>query len=387
MGCNPQANWTTGNEVVPAVNTRLEELTNTREKAHQALQRKTQINKPVRTLETGQEAWLDARNIKTKAPSKKMEQKRLGPFTITKKISPVTYQLRLPSHMNIHPMFHIDLLMPYKETAEYSIPFKCLAPETIDGEEEYEIEEIISERRHGRKRQHQYLVSWKGYPRSDNSWVNETDINTPLLLAEFITRIRYKASRRVVYTLSKQYFTASLQTTFQNSYLSQPSSYQHMSSNANATYHTGPLTLNELCGYSTEDSTRSDASTICSGSTSPPPLTSGSTSPMSCTSGEDGWIKHRLYALLATIDKLETTQSTDPASTSSLDNHVGSTDDHLSIRMENTGTASVGDALRALRYKKECAEEEEEDTWRGDKNKKENDKQVTVDQIPGAHPG
>src|SRR5580692_2489173 len=102
MGCNPQANWTTGNEEVPAVNTRLEELTNTRKRAHQALQRKTQINKPVRMLETGQEVWLDARNIKTKAPSKRMEQKCLGPFTITKKISPVAYQLCLPSHMNCH---------------------------------------------------------------------------------------------------------------------------------------------------------------------------------------------------------------------------------------------------------------------------------------------
>src|SRR5580692_9631017 len=94
MGCNPQANWTAGSEEVPAVNLRLEELTNARKRAHQALQQKTQINKPVRTLETGQEVWLDARNIKTKAPSKKMEQKRLGPFTITKKISPVAYQLR-----------------------------------------------------------------------------------------------------------------------------------------------------------------------------------------------------------------------------------------------------------------------------------------------------
>src|SRR5580692_4587379 len=117
MGCNLQANWTTDNEEVPAVNTRLKELTNAREKAHQALQRKTQINKPIRTLETGQEVWLDARNIKTKALSKKMEQKCLGPFTITKKISPGTYQLQLPRHMNIHPMFHINLLTPYKETA------------------------------------------------------------------------------------------------------------------------------------------------------------------------------------------------------------------------------------------------------------------------------
>ena len=84
-------------------------------------------------LETGQEVWLDAWNIKTKAPSKKFKQKHLGPFTIMKQISPVTYQLQLPAHINIHPVFHVDLLMPYKVTAEYSIPFKCLAPGTISG--------------------------------------------------------------------------------------------------------------------------------------------------------------------------------------------------------------------------------------------------------------
>src|SRR5580692_3626851 len=161
-----------------------------------------------------------------------------------------------------------------------------------------------------------------------------------------------------------------------------------MSSTANATYRTSHLTLNELCGYSTEDSTHSDAGTVRSGSTSPPPLASGSASPMSCTSGEDSWIKHELYTLLAAIDKLETTQDTNPASTSSsLNNNAGSTDNHLSIWMENTGTTNVGDALRALQYKKECVEEEEEDTWRGDKNKKENNKQAAVDQVPGAHPG
>src|SRR5580692_1412727 len=55
--------------------------------------------------------------------------------------------------------------------------------------------------------------------------------------------------------------------------------------------------------------------------------------------------------------------------------------------MENTGTANVADALRALQYKQECAEEEEEDAWRNNKNKKENDQQGKVDQVPGAHPG
>ena len=53
--------------------------------------------------------------------------------------------------MNNHPVFHVDLLMPYEVTAKYGIPFKCPAPETIDGQEEYEVNEILAERRHGLK--------------------------------------------------------------------------------------------------------------------------------------------------------------------------------------------------------------------------------------------
>jgi hypothetical protein len=109
---------------------------------------------------------------------------------------------------------------------------------------------------------------------------------------------------------------------------------------------------------------------------------------MSYTSGEDGWIKHGLYALLAAINKLEATQGSDSTSaSSSLDNNAGSTDGHLSIRMENTGTTNVADALRALKNKTECAKEEEENAWRNTKNKKENDQQSKIDQVPGAHPG
>ena len=60
MGCNTQANWTKGDKDVPAVEERITELTKAREQAHQSLQHKTVITKTIRTLETGQEAWLDA---------------------------------------------------------------------------------------------------------------------------------------------------------------------------------------------------------------------------------------------------------------------------------------------------------------------------------------
>ena len=73
--------------------------------------------------------------------------------------------------MRIHNTFHIDLLIPYKETEAYGETYMQPPPELIDGQEEYEVEEIINSRctRHNKKLQ--YLVRWKGYLSSDNSWV------------------------------------------------------------------------------------------------------------------------------------------------------------------------------------------------------------------------
>ena len=41
-------------------------------------------------------------------------------------------------------------------------------PDLIEGEEEYEVEAIVGHRPQGQG--HQYLMKWKGYPSSKNSW-------------------------------------------------------------------------------------------------------------------------------------------------------------------------------------------------------------------------
>ena len=61
-------------------------------------------------LQPGDLVWLDARNIVTSRPSRKLDVKRLGPFEILKKINEVSYELNLPPSMHIHPTFHVSLL-------------------------------------------------------------------------------------------------------------------------------------------------------------------------------------------------------------------------------------------------------------------------------------
>ena len=118
----------------------------------------------------GDRVWLDTRNLKTNY-NKKIGPKREGPFEITKVIGPVTYQLNLPKTWRIHNVFHATLLRQYKETEVYGANFLRPPPDLIEGEEVYEVENILKHRKRGQG--YQYYVKWKGYPISEASWEPE----------------------------------------------------------------------------------------------------------------------------------------------------------------------------------------------------------------------
>jgi hypothetical protein len=74
--------------------------------------------------------------------------------------------------MRIHLVFHNSLLKLYVETSAHGPNFARLPPEIIAGEEgHYKIEEILQECLTRNKKSTQYLVKWKGYPDSKNSWL------------------------------------------------------------------------------------------------------------------------------------------------------------------------------------------------------------------------
>jgi hypothetical protein len=61
----------------------------------------------------GDRVWLEATNLTTDRPKKKLDHKRLGPFKIIQKISNVVYKLELPPTWRIHPVFHVSKLRRY----------------------------------------------------------------------------------------------------------------------------------------------------------------------------------------------------------------------------------------------------------------------------------
>jgi hypothetical protein len=85
----------------------------------------------------------------------------------------------------LHPVFHVDLLTPYRETEFYSANYDKPPPDLINGEEEYEVERIVASRRFGRGHKLQYLVKWKGYPDAENQWVNKEDVFAEDAIREF----------------------------------------------------------------------------------------------------------------------------------------------------------------------------------------------------------
>src|SRR6266851_2016701 len=83
------------------------------------------------------------------------------------------------------PCFPRSLLTPYVQTKEHRENYSRPPPDLIDNREQYEVETIRSHQRHGKKRQLQYLIKWKGYPKSDNTWEPVDHVQASQLVKEY----------------------------------------------------------------------------------------------------------------------------------------------------------------------------------------------------------
>ena len=97
-----------------------------------------------------------------------MAPKWEGPFEIEEVLGPVTYQLKLLETWKIYKVFHATLLCPYRENEVYGENYPQPLPDVENGEEVYEVQQILKHRRRGWG--YEYLVKWAGYLIMEALW-------------------------------------------------------------------------------------------------------------------------------------------------------------------------------------------------------------------------
>lgn len=111
------------------------------------------------TYQVGDMVFLEKRNIKSTRPCAKLNNKKYGPFRVTKLVRS-SYRLELPTSMKIHNIFHSDLLTaaPTNRLPGQVLP----SPDriVIDSQDDYSLEDILASKLVGNRLKYRY--KWEG---------------------------------------------------------------------------------------------------------------------------------------------------------------------------------------------------------------------------------
>ena len=153
LGFHPRSRQPRRDSNSPAANDHLKDIREVQKEIKAAIEYTQNIQKEGeardeksdRTFKIGDQVWLEATNLKTKRPSKKLDHKCFGPFKIIKQVGAAAYQLQLPPTWTIHNTFNQDLLTKWTEPKYGSQKKKALPPpDLIEGEMEYEVGKILN---------------------------------------------------------------------------------------------------------------------------------------------------------------------------------------------------------------------------------------------------
>jgi hypothetical protein len=79
----------------------------------------------------------------------------------------------------------LQRITPYKETPAHGLNFTRPPPDIIQGEDEhYELETVLQSKISSNKKGILYLIKWKGYPNSKNSWLTASQMKHAHLLVQ-----------------------------------------------------------------------------------------------------------------------------------------------------------------------------------------------------------
>lgn len=135
------------------------------------------------SYQPGQEVWLSTKNLPLKVPSKKLAPRFVGPFAVSKVLSPAAVRLRLPRSLRVHLTFHISQVKPVRWSALVPSLQPPPPPQTVDGGPIYKVKRLLAVLTRGRGRQ--YLVDWVGYGPEERQWIPSRFIMDPTLIKDF----------------------------------------------------------------------------------------------------------------------------------------------------------------------------------------------------------
>ncbi len=104
-----------------------------------------------RLFQKGDKVYLKTTHIKTKRQSKKLDTKKLRSFKIIRDVKDMSFELKLPKGMRIHPIFHASKLKQCHQ--DISLQTESTS---IESEQEYEVENIL--KHNESKKNRRYLV-------------------------------------------------------------------------------------------------------------------------------------------------------------------------------------------------------------------------------------
>jgi hypothetical protein len=142
-------------------------------------------------LQVGDEVLLNPHTLElvdAKGPSRKLIQRKVGPFEITEVISPTAFRLRLPDSYPMHNVVNIQHLTKYHPSLDATRPRLANPRDHLLSSKEYEVDQIVGERKY--KGKPQYRVRWKDYDAEHDTWQSARDLrNAPDLLRNWKLRL------------------------------------------------------------------------------------------------------------------------------------------------------------------------------------------------------